>query len=73
VVPGVDAFATCMDGLKAVGGPGYRAPDRRWSTGTAICVSHQVLFAEGIEHGRRADGRGSGPVWWRSCAERLRT
>jgi glutamine amidotransferase len=61
VVPGVGAFATCMDGLKAVGGPEVIA--RRIAAGRpvlGICVGHQVLFAEGIEHGRRADGCG---VW----------
>jgi glutamine amidotransferase len=61
VVPGVGAFATCMDGLEAVGGPEVIA--RRIAAGRpvlAICVGHQVLFAEGIEHGRRAEGCG---VW----------
>jgi imidazole glycerol-phosphate synthase subunit HisH len=61
VVPGVGAFATCMDGLRAVGGPEVIA--RRIAAGRpvlGICVGHQVLFAEGIEHGRRADGCG---VW----------
>jgi glutamine amidotransferase len=57
VVPGVGAFATCMDGLKAVGGP--EVIERRIAAGRpvlGICVGHQVLFAEGIEHGRRASG-----------------
>ena len=61
VVPGVGAFATCMEGLQAVGGPEVIA--RRIAAGRpvlAICVGHQVLFAEGIEHGRRAEGCG---VW----------
>jgi glutamine amidotransferase len=61
VVPGVGAFATCMGGLRAVGGPEVIA--RRVAAGRpvlGICVGHQVLFAEGIEHGRRADGCG---VW----------
>jgi glutamine amidotransferase len=61
VVPGVGAFATCMDGLKAVGGPEVIA--RRIAAGRpvlGICVGHQVLFAEGIEHGRRTSGCG---VW----------
>jgi imidazole glycerol-phosphate synthase subunit HisH len=61
VVPGVGAFASCMDGLEAVGGP--EVIRRRIAAGRpvlGICVGHQVLFAEGIEHGRRADGCG---VW----------
>jgi glutamine amidotransferase len=61
VVPGVGAFASCMDGLYAVGGPEVIA--RRIAAGRpvlGICVGHQVLFAEGIEHGRRANGCG---VW----------
>jgi imidazole glycerol-phosphate synthase subunit HisH len=69
VVPGVGAFATCMDGLKAVGGPEIIA--RRIAAGRpvlAICVGHQVLFAEGIEHGRRADGCGV----WPGLVEELR-
>jgi glutamine amidotransferase len=59
VVPGVGAFATCMDGLQAVGGPEVIA--RRIAAGRpvlGICVGHQVLFAAGIEHGRRANGCG---------------
>jgi glutamine amidotransferase len=61
VVPGVGAFATCMDGLDAVGGPDVI---RRRITASrpvlGICVGHQVLFAEGFEHGHRAAGCG---VW----------
>jgi glutamine amidotransferase len=62
VVPGVGAFATCMDGLQAVGGPEVIA--RRIAAGRpvlGICVGHQVLFAAGIEHGRRANGCGIWP------------
>jgi glutamine amidotransferase len=61
VVPGVGAFASCMDGLEAVGGP--EVIRRRIAAGRpvlGICVGHQVLFAEGIEHGRRVAGCG---VW----------
>ena len=57
VVPGVGAFAACMSGLRAVGGP--ELIGRRISAGRpvlGICVGHQVLFAAGIEHGVRADG-----------------
>jgi imidazole glycerol-phosphate synthase subunit HisH len=67
VVPGVGAFAACMAGLTAVGGPAVIA--RRRAAGRpilAICVGHQVLFAAGIEHGVRAEGCG---VWPGTVAE----
>jgi glutamine amidotransferase len=57
VVPGVGAFAACMAGLVAVGGPeiiAWRVADGRPTM--AICVGHQVLFEAGIEHGVRAEG-----------------
>jgi glutamine amidotransferase len=57
VVPGVGAFAACMSGLHAVGGPALIS--ERIAAGRpvlGICVGHQVLFAAGIEHGVRADG-----------------
>jgi imidazole glycerol-phosphate synthase subunit HisH len=69
VVPGVGAFANCMDGLHAVGGPEVIA--RRIAAGRpvlGICVGHQVLFAEGIEHGRRESGCGV----WPGVVEELR-
>lgn len=59
VVPGVGAFAACMNGLVEVGGPElirHRLADGGAVLG--ICVGHQVLFAEGVEHGRRASGLG---------------
>jgi glutamine amidotransferase len=58
-----------MEGLQAVGGPEVIA--RRIAAGRpvlAICVGHQVLFAEGVEHGRRADGCGV----WPGLVEELR-
>jgi imidazole glycerol-phosphate synthase subunit HisH len=57
VVPGVGAFAACMAGLAAVGGPkiiAERLAGRRPTL--SICVGHQVLFEAGIEHGVRAEG-----------------
>lgn len=59
VVPGVGAFAACMDGLRGVGGVELireRVDRNRPILG--ICVGHQVLFEAGIEHGIRADGCG---------------
>ncbi|MEV3874643.1 imidazole glycerol phosphate synthase subunit HisH [Streptomyces sp. NPDC049906] len=57
LVPGVGAFAACMDGLRQARGDWI--VDRRLSGGRpvlGICVGMQILFAEGIEHGERAEG-----------------
>ena len=57
VLPGVGAFAACMAGLVAVGGPQIVAARLAAGRPTlAICVGHQVLFEAGIEHGVRAAG-----------------
>jgi imidazole glycerol-phosphate synthase subunit HisH len=62
VVPGVGAFAACMAGLAAVGGPDIVAERRKGGKPTlAICVGHQVLFKAGIEHGLRTEGCGIWP------------
>ena len=62
VVPGVGAFAACMAGLRAVRGDvviGKRLAGSRPVLG--VCVGMQVLFAEGVEHGQRAEGCGEWP------------
>lgn len=62
VVPGVGAFAACMEGLRAIDGADLVA--RRVAAGRptlAICVGHQILFEAGIEHGVRAAGCGIWP------------
>ena len=62
VVPGVGAFAACMDGLNAVGGPrivGQRLAGSRPVLG--ICVGMQVMFEKGVEHGVEAKGLGEWP------------
>lgn len=73
VVPGVGAFAACMEGLSAVGGPdviGERLAAGRPVLG--ICVGHQVMFAHGVEHGLDAAGVGVLPgVVERLHSERL--
>jgi glutamine amidotransferase len=68
VVPGVGAFAACMDGLRAV--EGERVIDQRLAGGRAvlgICVGMQILFTEGVEHGVRTPGCGQ----WPGTVERL--
>lgn len=59
VVPGVGAFAACMAGLDAVGGP--ELIRERLAIGRpvlGICVGHQVMFTTGDEHGVDTDGIG---------------
>ena len=59
VVPGVGAFAACMDGIRAIGGERVvleRVAAARPVLG--ICVGMQVLFTEGVEHGVRSAGIG---------------
>jgi glutamine amidotransferase len=68
VVPGVGAFAACMEGLRRVDGPriiGSRLAGGRPVLG--ICVGHQVLFERGVEHGVTTDGCGE----WPGTVERL--
>jgi glutamine amidotransferase len=68
VVPGVGAFAACMDGLVAVDGGtviARRVAEQRPVLG--ICVGMQVMFEHGVEHG--VDTRGLG--LWAGVVERL--
>ncbi|MDO4928373.1 MAG: imidazole glycerol phosphate synthase subunit HisH [Corynebacterium sp.] len=68
LVPGVGAFASCMQGLKAVRGDrliGQRLAGGRPVLG--ICVGQQVLFEHGNEHG--IDTKGCGE--WPGTVERL--
>ena len=62
VVPGVGAFAACMEGLKAARGDqivGRRLAGSRPVLG--ICVGMQVMFDRGVEHGVEAEGLGQWP------------
>ncbi len=62
VVPGVGAFAACMQGLRAVDGP--RIIGRRLAGGRpelGICVGMQVLYERGLENGQDAEGCGEWP------------
>jgi glutamine amidotransferase len=62
VVPGVGAFAACMQALDAVGAGeviGRRLAGGRPVLG--ICVGMQVLFESGVEHGVQTRGFGEWP------------
>jgi glutamine amidotransferase len=68
VVPGVGAFAACMEGLRSVRGEriiGQRLAGGRPVLG--VCVGMQVLFSRGVEHGVEA----SGCDQWPGTVERL--
>jgi imidazole glycerol-phosphate synthase subunit HisH len=68
VVPGVGAFAACMDGLRSVRGErtiGTRLAGGRPVLG--ICVGMQILFERGIEHGHETAGCDE----WPGTVERL--
>ena len=68
VVPGVGAFAACMQGLRAVHGEqfiGTRLAGGRPVLG--ICVGMQILFEHGVEHGVSTEGCGE----WPGTVERL--
>ncbi len=62
VVPGVGAFAACMEGLRSVAGDriiGQRLAGGRPVLG--VCVGMQILFEQGIEHGVQTEGCGQWP------------
>ena len=69
VVPGVGAFAACVEGIRAV--KGHEVVGRRLAGGRpvlGICVGMQVLFAHGVEHGVDTEGLDE----WPGVVERLR-
>ena len=68
VVPGVGAFAACVDGIRSV--KGHEVIGRRLAGGRpvlGICVGLQVLFEHGVENGVDAEGLGE----WPGVVERL--
>lgn len=68
VVPGVGAFAACMEGLLSV--HGERIVGRRLAGGRpvlGICVGMQILFERGIEHGVET----AGCAEWPGVVDRL--
>jgi len=67
VVPGVGAFAACMQGLIKVRGDDLvreRVAAKRPTLG--ICVGMQILFSRGIEHGDHA-----GVGMWNATVEKI--
>ncbi len=67
-MPGVGAFAACMEGLLEV--RGERLIGRRLAGGRpvlGICVGMQILFARGDEHGVETEGCAE----WPGVVERL--
>lgn len=59
VVPGVGAFAACMDGIvKAEAGPVIAARIAAGKPVLGICVGAQIMFAAGDEHGVVTEGLG---------------
>ncbi|MDY3127640.1 MAG: imidazole glycerol phosphate synthase subunit HisH [Corynebacterium sp.] len=68
LVPGVGAYAACMEGLKVVNGPrviGQRLAGGRPVMG--ICVGMQVMFERGLEHGVETPGCAQ----WPGAVEKL--
>lgn len=68
VVPGVGAFRSCVEGIRAV--RGHEVIGRRLAGGRpvlGICVGMQVLFAHGVEHGADTPGLDE----WPGVVERL--
>lgn len=69
VVPGVGAFAACMEGLRGLGADEViRERVRADRPVLGICVGHQIMFESGEEHGVVAAGVGVLP----GKVERLR-
>ncbi|QNN53069.1 imidazole glycerol phosphate synthase subunit HisH [Nocardioides mesophilus] len=69
VVPGVGAFAACVEGLRAA--KGHEIIGRRLAGGRpvlGICVGMQILFAHGVEHGVDTEGLDE----WPGVVDRLR-
>ncbi|WP_130346335.1 imidazole glycerol phosphate synthase subunit HisH [Herbihabitans rhizosphaerae] len=69
VVPGVGAFAACMEGLTSVRGD--RIVGRRLAGGRpvlGICVGMQILFERGVEHGVETEGCAQ----WPGTVDRLK-
>lgn len=63
VVPGVGAFAACMNGLNAVdGGDIVRERLAKERPTLGICIGMQILFSQGTEHSEHGAHAGVG-IW----------
>ena len=63
VVPGVGAFAACMQGLRSVDGEAIiRERMLKERPVLGICIGMQILFQEGSEHAENTNHKGVG-VW----------
>lgn len=52
VVPGVGAFAACMDGINVISAAEViRERTRAGKPTIGICIGMQILFSDGLEHG----------------------
>jgi glutamine amidotransferase len=59
VVPGVGAFAACIEGLNGIrGGDVVHERLRNDQSVLGICVGMQILFERGVEHGVESNGLG---------------
>ena len=70
IVPGVGAFAACMNGLNAVDGAAIvreRLAKERPTLG--ICIGMQIMFSEGTEHSE--DGTHAGIGIWQGTVSKL--
>lgn len=68
VVPGVGAFRSCVDGVRAV--RGHEVIGRRLAGGRpvlGICVGMQIMFEHGVEHGVDTPGLDE----WPGVVERI--
>jgi glutamine amidotransferase len=68
VVPGVGAFRSCVDGVRAV--RGHEVIGRRLAGGRpvlGICVGMQIMFEHGVEHGEDTPGLDE----WPGVVERI--
>ena len=67
VVPGVGAFAACMNGLTKVRGDEIvRERFQKQRPTLGICVGMQILFAHGVEHGNHV-----GVGMWQGTVEKI--
>ncbi len=62
VVPGVGAFAACMEGLKKVDGESDLDRIRAGRPVLGVCVGEQFMFEHGLERGAHAAGMGRSAV-----------